>query len=206
MNFYITEQQFKQIIEESTHDKFTNYIKEMSSFMSNIVQKVKKRYSLNAKLLLTWGAALGGLMMPLDRYIQNQGFEISDSQKALVLIGVAAALFYENKKYFDRIFEEIKNEGLEDIFKQVLLKGVSLRTAFIKFMKSLNISLNSVSEILSYAFLVPIISDIVNYLQYGDIEKNLSLIVKRIIASGVATIVPDLIREILKKIVKRVSK
>ena len=205
MNFHITEQQLKTIILEGSNDKFTNYMKEMSSFMNNLVQKVKKRYSLNAKLLLTWGAALGGLMMPLDNYINNKGFDVTDSQKALILVGVAAAIFYENKKYFDRIFEEIKKDGLSDVFKDVLLKGVSLRNAFIKFIKSLSVSINTASEIISYAFLVPIISDIINYLNSGDAEKNLILILKRITASGIATIVPEILREILRKIIKRFS-
>jgi hypothetical protein len=35
---------------------------------------------LNLKLLLTWGASVGGLVMPLDRFIKSGRFELTDEQ------------------------------------------------------------------------------------------------------------------------------
>lgn len=205
MNFNITESQLRLIVLEGTGNKFTDSIKEMASFANSVVNKVKKKYSLNTKLLLTWGAALGGLMLPLDNLIKNKKVDLDEYQVALILVGVAAALFYDNKKYFDRIYEEIKKQNLENIFKEVLLKGVKLKNSFVKFIKSLYLSINSVSEIIAYAFLVPIITDIMDFLHTGDFEKNLVLIVKRILASGSVGVAAELLKELLRKISKRVS-
>lgn len=205
MDFKITENQLSKLVLEGPNDRFTDNMKEMYSFSKNIIQRVKKTYSLNGKLLLTWGASLGGLVLPLDQFIKTNNFSLDDTQTALVLVGVGAALFFENKKYFDRIFEEIKKQGLEAPFKSVLSKGIKLRNAFVKFIKSLNAGLTSTSEIISYGFLVPIVSDVLDFLQTGDLERNLALITKRIVASGLVTIAPEILKEILKKIQKKIS-
>jgi hypothetical protein len=205
MDFLITESQFKTLVLENNSEQFSEYMKIMYSFAKNIVQRVKKKYSLNTKLLLTWGAALGGLVMPLDGFIKTGNFTLDDNQTALILIGCAAAMFYDNKKYFERIFEEIKNQNLEEPFKQTLSKGLELKKTFVNFISSLRISLGSVSEITSYGFLVPIIMEIIDFLKTGDFEKNLDLVVSRIIGSGLVLVVAEILRELLRQIKNRLT-
>jgi hypothetical protein len=114
-------------------------------------------------------------------------------------------MFYDNKKYFERIFEEIKNQNLEEPFKQTLSKGLELKKTFVNFISSLRISLGSVSEITSYGFLVPIIMDIIDFLKTGDFEKNLDLVVSRIIGSGLVLVVAEILRELLRQIKNRLT-
>lgn len=206
MDFLITENQFKRLVLETNSEQFSEYIREMYSFAKNIVQRVRKKYSLNTKLLLTWGAALGGLVLPLDQLIKTGNFQLDENQTALVLIGCAAAMFYENKKYFQRIYEEIKNQNLEEPFQEVLSKGLRLKNSFVNFIQSLRISLASVSEIISYGFLVPIIMDIINFLENGNFEKNLDLIVSRIVGSGLVIVVSEVLRELLRLLKNRLSR
>lgn len=205
MDFLVTESQFKRLVLENNSEQFSEYMKIMYSFIKNIVQRVKKKYSLNTKLLLTWGAALGGFVMPLDQLIKTGNFSLDENQTALILIGCSAAMFYDNKKYFQRIFEEIKNQNLEEPFKQTLSKGLQLKKAFVDFIKSLGISIGSVSEIVSYGFLVPIIMDIINFLKTGDLERNLDLVVSRIIGSGLVLVVAEILRELLRQIKNRLT-
>jgi|LakMenE18May11ns_1017448.scaffolds.fasta_scaffold9958031_2 hypothetical protein len=206
MDFVITENQFRRLVLETNSEKFSEYMKEMYSFAKNIVHRVKKKYSINTKLLLTWGAALGGMVLPLDQLIKTGNFQLDENQAALILIGCAAAIFYDNKKYFKRIHEEIKNQNLEEPFEKVLSVGLQLKKSFMNFIQSLRISLSSISEIVSYGFLVPIVMDIVDFLKTGDLEKNLDLIVSRIIGSGLVLAVSEILRELLLQIKNRISK
>ena len=204
MEFLINESQLRVILQEQDQSKMTNYMKELYSFTSNITNKVRKTYGLNLKLLLTWGASVGGLVMPLDNFIRSGRFDITDEQVALLLVGVACTYFYDNVNTLKRISSKIKEEGLEDIFKEVLLKGKNLKDSFTKFIKSSKVTINSTLDIITYAFLIPIITDIQSLMTSGEDIQTVSMkVAKRLVASGVVLVGQLVLTEIIKKIIKK---
>jgi CO dehydrogenase/acetyl-CoA synthase gamma subunit (corrinoid Fe-S protein) len=161
---------------------------------------------LNLKLLLTWGASVGGLVMPLDNFIRSGRFDITDEQVALLLVGVACTYFYDNENALKKILSKIKEEGLEDIFKEVLLKGKNLKDSFTKFIKSSKVTINSTLDIITYAFLIPIITDIQSLITSGEDIQTVSMkVAKRLVASGVVLVGQVVLTEIIKKIIKKLS-
>ena len=186
MDFLINESQLRIILQEQDQSKMSDYMKELYSFTSNLVNKAKKTYGLNLKLLLTWGSSVGGLVMPLNNFIRTGRFELTDDQATLILIGVACTYFYDNVKTLKTILTKIKEEGLEDTFKEVLIKSRNLRDSFFNFMKSANVTLGSTLELVTYSFLIPIITDIQSAITEGsDIQTTAMTIAKRLVASGV---------------------
>ena len=206
MEFLINESQLRVILQEQDQSKMTDYMKELYSFTSNITNKVRKTYGLNLKLLLTWGASVGGLVMPLDNFIRSGRFDITDEQVALLLVGVACTYFYDNENALKKILSKIKEEGLEDIFKEVLLKGKNLKDSFTKFIKSSKVTINSTLDIITYAFLIPIITDIQSLMTSGEDIQTVSMkVAKRLVASGVVLVGQLVLTEIIKKIIKKLS-
>jgi hypothetical protein len=206
MEFLINESQLKLILQEQDQSKMSDYMKELYSFTSNIINKVRKTYGLNLKLLLTWGASVGGLVMPLDNFIRSGRFDITDEQVALLLVGVACTYFYDNENALKKILSKIKEEGLEDIFKEVLLKGKNLKDSFTKFIKSSKVTINSTLDIITYAFLIPIITDIQSLITSGEDIQTVSMkVAKRLVASGVVLVGQVVLTEIIKKIIKKLS-
>jgi hypothetical protein len=206
MEFLINESQLRVILQEQDQSKMTDYMKELYSFTSNITNKVRKTYGLNLKLLLTWGASVGGLVMPLDNFIRSGRFDITDEQVALLLVGVACTYFYDNENALKKILSKIKEEGLEDIFKEVLLKGKNLKDSFTKFIKSSKVTINSTLDIITYAFLIPIITDIQSLITSGEDIQTVSMkVAKRLVASGVVLVGQVVLTEIIKKIIKKLS-
>jgi hypothetical protein len=206
MEFLINESQLRVILQEQDQSKMTDYMKELYSFTSNIINKVRKTYGLNLKLLLTWGASVGGLVMPLDNFIRSGRFDITDEQVALLLVGVACTYFYDNENALKKILSKIKEEGLEDIFKEVLLKGKNLKDSFTKFIKSSKVTINSTLDIITYAFLIPIITDIQSLITSGEDIQTVSMkVAKRLVASGVVLVGQVVLTEIIKKIIKKLS-
>ena len=204
MDFLINESQLRIILQEQDQSKMSDYMKELYSFTSNLVNKAKKTYGFNLKLLLTWGASVGGLVMPLDRFIRTGRFELTDEQATLILIGIACTYFYDNVKTLKTILNKIKEEGLEDTFKEVLIKSRNLRDSFFNFMKSANITLGSTLELATYSFLIPIITDIQSAITEGsDIQTTAMTIAKRLFASGVVLIGQIALTETIKKIIKK---
>lgn len=204
MDFLINESQLRIILQEQDQSKMTDYMRELYSFTSNIVNKVRKTYGLNLKFLLTWGTSVGGMVMPLDNYIRSGRFDITDEQASLILIGVACTYFYDNSKVLKNILTKIKEEGLEDIFSEVLLKAKNLKDSFTRFIKSSQVTLNSTLDIISYSFLIPIITDIQSLVNSGTDSQTIAMrIAKRLVASGVVLVGQLVLTNILKKIIKK---
>ena len=66
MDFLINESQLRIILQEQDKSNMSDNMKELYSFTSNLIGRAKKNYGLNLQLLLTWGASVGGLVMPLS--------------------------------------------------------------------------------------------------------------------------------------------
>jgi hypothetical protein len=64
MDFLINEFQLRTILQEQDESRMNGYMKTMYSFTKNLVNRAGKVYNLNLKMLLTWGTAVGGLVMP----------------------------------------------------------------------------------------------------------------------------------------------
>lgn len=206
MDFLINESQLKVILQEQDQSKMSNYMKELYSFTSNLVNKFKKAYGLNLKLLLTWGASVGGLVMPLDNFIRTGRFNLTDEQATLILIGIACSFFYDNSKSLKSVLNKIKEEGLEDTFKEILVKTKNLKESFSKFLKSANVTLNSTMDLMSYSFLIPIVTDIQSLLvDGGDLQTIAMRVTKRLIASGVVIVSQIELTETIKKILKKLE-
>lgn len=205
MEFILTESQLLRLIKENRDgDDLTSSLKRMSSYMNNLVNRVLKTYDINLKMLLTWGTSIAGLVMPLDEFIKTGNFNITESQRYLVLAGVAFVIFYEGKRGMTKILNKIKEEGLEEVFDTVLLKGFQLKDAFENFLRSTRVVTSQILEIISYAFLIPIVGDIQNYATDGtNLTETAILITERLLASGVALLSKELLFELIRKLIKR---
>jgi hypothetical protein len=185
----------------------SDYMKEMYSYTKNLVEKSKKIYGLNLKLLLTWGASIGGFVLPLDNFIKTGRFELNDVEQTLILIGIACSVFYDNSRTLKLIYKKIKENGLEDVFKEVLVKSKNLKSSFSRFLSSVNVTVSSSLDLLAYSFLIPIITDILDAsVNGGDIEIMSKTIAKRLIASGVVIVSQVFLSETIKKLIKKFSR
>jgi hypothetical protein len=207
MEFLITESQLKLILQEQDQSKMSDYMKEMYSYTKNLVEKSKKIYGFNLKLLLTWGASIGGFVLPLDNFIKTGRFELNDVDQTLILIGIACSVFYDNSRTLKLIYKKIKENGLEDVFKEVLVKSKNLKSSFSRFLSSVNVTVSSSLDLLAYSFLIPIITDILDAsVNGGDIEIMSKTIAKRLIASGVVIVSQVFLSEAIKKLIKKFSR
>lgn len=206
MNYIITENQLRSILSEVKDNSFGNYLKTMSSFTRNIISKTQKTYGINLRFLLKWGSAIGGIVMPLDAWIRSGKFELTDDQISLLLIGVACTFFFENKKILKEVTDKIKEEGLTKEFKKILTKGDTLRKAFFGFLSSLNLTFSEMVEMISYAFLIPIVTDLMDLSHGADLYSTAETVVERMVASGTVIFTGNVLIDVINKILKRFSK
>lgn len=206
MEFLITESQLKTILTEQDKSKMTNDMKEQYSFTENLVNRVKSIYGINLKMLLTWGTSVGGLMIPLDEFIKTGDFNLTEEQGILILSAVASLLFFENKRGVSKLIEKIKEEGVLPQFDQILSKGEELKSAFVGFLNSINITIGSLMEVAAYSFLIPIIFDITAIAESSTNLRQSSLqIVERLLASGVIGLSGQALTVAIRKILKKLK-
>lgn len=207
MDFLITERQLKYIVENKANDDLPRDVKYLFTFTKDIFDKVRQKYGIDVKLLLTWGAAVGGFVAPLDNYIRENEFNLSEDQVALILFGCASTLVLDNEEYFRLAYEKIKEEGLSKIFNRVLNKGLDLKESFINFILSINVSFSNIVSLVRYSFLIPIIPDLLSYIHDTETLSNTAEIIsKRILASGVLTVSSEILFKIIKNSLNRIRK
>jgi hypothetical protein len=208
MDFLITESQLKTILNEEKSSKIVDSLKYLNSFTKELIIKAKKDWDIDFKFLTTFGTAIGGFVSPLNHFIRTGDFELTDSQITLVLIGIVALYYYNNKSSLMKIIEIIKSEGIENEFNRVLLKSKELKKSFVKFMTSINKTMSDTFSIMKFAFLIPIISDDIMETLIGssDIKTATTLIVKRLLAYGAITLSSEVLSKVIDGILKKLSK
>jgi hypothetical protein len=205
MEILIKESQLNIILQEQKQEKISSYMKELNSFTKKLISSVEKNYGLNIRFLLTWGASVAGLVMPLDNYIRTGDFNLTEEQIDLVLVGVICTYFYDNSKILKTVLSKIKELGLESTFKEVYLKSKDLTDSFSRFLNSINVSLDSTLNLVTYTFLIPIVNDLLSLFDGGDLQTTAMTISKRLVASGVVLVGQIVLTDIIKKIIKKLD-
>lgn len=191
------------IILEGSKRSVLPELKEVKNFSREIQKKAKEQFGTNFKFLITWGAAIGGIMMPLEHFINTGGFQMNEVEKLLVLIGVGAIIFSENEQKIKKLISMIEEKGLMNTFVQVLKKGEDLRDTFISFIDSLNVTIQTLTNILGYAFLIPVLPMLLEFANSGYSEDDLREILIRFAYFTSVSVSGIALKELVAKIIKR---
>ena len=207
MEFLISQSQLNLILNEQRNDDvLSSSLKKMKSFTNNMVGRVLKTYDINLKMFLTWGTSIGGLVMPLNEFLKSGNLDLSESERYLVLSGIAFLIFFEGKRGLSKILTTIKENGLEESFDAGLLKAYQLKDSFTNFLRSTKVITSQVLEIISYAFLIPIIGDVQNIAgDVTNITESSIMIAERLAASGVVLLSREVLVSLFKKLFKKLQ-
>lgn len=203
MKVLITENQYRTILLESSKNSLNNVLEDLKEFATMVIEKTQQDVGVNLKMLLIWGAGVGGVMAPLNEFIQNGDFNLNDFQIASILCATTAILYGESKSVINELLKVIKDEGIVGEFNRVLSKGTKLKKVFLNFIQSLNMTLSSVTNIMSYAFIIPILPILWDMSQTGVTKPEVKEIVIRLMSFGLTAISGNTLRELVTKLVNR---
>jgi|694.fasta_scaffold17146_11 hypothetical protein len=204
MRIVITESQKRRILLESTGEELGNVIKQNANRIKKIVDEAQGQIGMNLQFLLTWGAGIGGFVGPIEDFVKGRFPELNEMQITLILIGVIATYFFENKKFVSTIYNKIQEEGLSKVFEKVLKKSDELRSTFLDFIESLGIVFHKITNMMSYTFIIPLIPMIYQMAADGLTDGvDLKQLTTRIIGFTGLTISGILFKEMIVKMVRR---
>ena len=205
VNVLITEEQKRILIKESYRSKISDVVKQNYEFTKKVLKETMGTTGINLEFMLTWGASIGGFMRPISEFLQTGDVNLTDIELSLVLTGIMASLYLENKETLKELLSKINEEGLTEVFVSGLKKTEELKFTFLKFIESMNITFSKVSNMLAYAFIVPILPMLYQMSDIGMSAKEIKEIVTRIVSFGLVTVSSIVLREVVSKILNRFS-
>jgi hypothetical protein len=206
MEITISEDIQRKLITESLMGDLSKALSNISQIGKENLKDTQRMMKFDLKFLLTWSATIGGFMGPLTQFIKNQNVEITDENINLIVVGVCAALFYNNENLIAELVSKIKEKGLIPVFESALDKGSELKNALVRFLESVGLTFGNLLAIASFTFLIPIIGILNGYATSGEINsENIQEIAERIAMSGVTALSATTIRNFLKKFFKKVG-
>ena len=203
MNILITESQQRMLLIESIGDELGNVISQNESLGKSITHKIKELIGIDKVGLLTFGATIGGFIAPVNQFIEGKFPHMSDVDVSLLLTGVVATFFHNTPKLMEKIKSLISEKGLESEFEETLSKTKELYSSFFDFMESLNITLFKVSNVLGFAFLIPLLPYIHEIAQNNLSSEDIHKIIKSVLSYGVITVSSVIFKEVMTKLIKR---
>ena len=204
MKYLISESQRKLLFEE-VNERVKEVQEDGMEFTKKVVNDVQENTSLNLKMMLTWGASIGGFMGPVMQFLNGQYPELTQKDASLIAVGIASVIFFQEKPFVKSLIEKIKEQDLEEAFKSGAMKANQLKTALVEFLKSLNVMTFSISNMLSYAFLVPIIPMIYDAVSEGVWDmKDAEMLTKSLVSFGFITISGNFLKRLIDTVVKRI--
>lgn len=203
MNIIISESQYKYILLEESNKSIIKTIKNLKSFASDVLKSSEKQMGLDLEFLITWGSTIGGFIGPISDFVKGESPNISDTDLFLMLTGIILTYFSSNKEYLNKVLLKIKENGLVGLFDKVLSKTENLERTFLSFIDSLGVATHKISNMIAYAFLIPIIPQIYE-LSFKDVtDSEIAEITKRILSFGGLTVSGVMVKELIKKMIQR---
>lgn len=204
MRIIITESQKRMILLEGVGQDLGSIIKQNFEEVKKIISKAQKNLGASLQFLLTWGAGISGFMPIINEFIQGRFPELTEEQIFLISIAVITTHFFENKEINKQILDKIKETGILKAFKITSKKILELKSVFYDFVDSLGVTFQKITNMLSYAFMIPIIPILLQFVTDGLITnsdlKNLGTI---IVTSSGLEISGIIVNQLITKMVRR---
>lgn len=203
MRIILTETQLRSLISENDSKKMTKGLTELFEDAKNVISTTSEQTKMSLNFMLTWGAALGGIMGPLSEFMKGNYPELTNNQIALILTSVCVMLYTDYKPKYEKLFKKIEEEGLNEEFDDCMDKGLKLKNAFVDFLKSLNVTMHSMTNILSYAFLIPLLPMLLEIAKTNYSSDLVMDITKSILGFGIVAVSGNTLKRVVEKILKR---
>ena len=199
MKVVLTEEQYRMVLKEGFGEQVKNKLSKSSEFLKKVVSDVTQQLKFDFRFLLTYGAGIGAILQSVFDYLEGNFQGLDQNQIAGLAIMAIAVVFYENKDYREQI-DKLESEDLGGEFRKVVRHTQRLREKFAHLLNVLGLSVHRTSNILSYSFLVPLLSILISVVtEHGVNSDQFEMFVESLATSAMIAIPGVAIRDILYK-------
>lgn len=185
MRIVITEEQYRQILNEGIGEKISLKLEKYKKNFNKIISDLKNSYNFHVRFGLTYGAGIGAILPSIIDYLNKKNPNLSDSQIEMIAVSAVMIIFFEGKQ-ISQIKEKIESDNLESELSDAVNFTDSLYSKFRKLLVILGVSLYRAGDVVSYAFLLPLLTELYKLINLDVGSIDFELISKSIlIATGI---------------------
>jgi hypothetical protein len=202
----VTEEQYQVLLNERIGEQVTSTLKRLDKLLKKIIRDVKQQFGVSTKFALTYGAGIGALMEPVEKYLNGEFTGLESWQVSSLVIAAISIVYFEGTEY-QKLKKDIEQQGLGDELKGAVSKTEQLKDKFSSMLNVLGISAYRGADILAYTFLLPILGMVINVVNtFGFDSVEMATLSSSLIHSGLITVSSVVFRDVIQKIASKISK
>jgi len=203
MKVLISETQYKRLLVESTKDKILSTTeKNFQSFLS-ILKTASAQLRDSFRFLVTYGAGIGALVGPVTQYLQQEYPTLNREQIAALFIMAISVVYFETQN-LKKSKEWITIRNLDDELESAVEYIQKLKNKVKNILNVSGASIYKSMDILSYTFLLPIFSTLLNLMTNQEVSNDLMTdLFEPLVSSGLITLSGAAIKEFIDRLVNR---
>jgi len=206
MKVILTESQYRKVLKENFDQRIGNSLSKMHAFSEKVVKDASIQLKFDFRFLVTYGAGIGAILQSVFDYLQGNFNGLDDTQIAGLTVMAVGVVFYENKDLRDPN-NIINSLGLADQLNKAISFTDKLKLKFSHLLKLLGMSIHRVSNIVSYSFLIPILSIVIEIVTKHGVESTqFQTLLESLLTSGLIAVEGVALRDILIKAAEMVEK
>jgi len=195
MKVILTENQYKKILMESFKSTVSNVLSSVSEFTLRVIKDATQQLKFDFRFLLTYGAGIGAILKSVYEYLEDNFIGLSTNEIAGLTVMAVAVVFYENKD-LKKLINKVDSSKLSNAISYT----DNLKNKFTHLLKVLGLSIHRTSNIISYSFLVPVLSILIEVVTKHGINSTQFDMLVEALSTSVAVAIPGVaIRDILFK-------
>lgn len=201
MKIIVNESQYKTILNEGLIDKISKELENLKRNTQKILSDMEKAYNFHIRFGLTYGAGIGAIFEPIMSFLSEKTPELTKYQIQMIALAAISIVFFENKD-IKNLQKKIDEEGLENELAEAVSYTSSLKTKIKRILEVMGMTFYRATDIVSYAFLLPLLTEI-NKIINLDIQLINYEMISRAILSATGIMLSGLV---IKRLVNKILK
>jgi len=199
MKVILTESQFNTLLKENYKEKIGGSLMNLSKFSSKVVRDASNQLKFDFRFLVTYGAGIGAILQSVFDYLEGNFTGLSETQLAGLAVMAVGVVFFENKDLKSQV-QNIEDMGLSSELDNVVSYTQNLKNKFSNILKVLGLSIHRTSNIISYSFLIPLLSIIIEIVTLHGVDSSqFSMLIESLLTSGLIAVEGVALRDILMR-------
>lgn len=169
MRIIITEEQHRVILKENFKTDVIGKVESFKQYTTEILNDLKNSMNFNFRFGVTYGAGVGVVLNHVIQHLNENYSGLSESDIKMLALTAIMVVFFETKDTI-KMEKEVEDKGLGSELAAAVSFTDSLKTKFSRILKAVGSSFWRGTDIIGYAFLLPILGEFTKFLNSYNVS------------------------------------
>lgn len=169
MRIIITEEQHRVILKENFKTDVIGKVESFKQYTTEILNDLKNSMNFNFRFGVTYGAGVGVVLNHVIQHLNENYSGLSESDIKMLALTAIMVVFFETKDTI-KMEKEVEDKGLGSELAAAVSFTDRLKTKFSRILKAVGSSFWRGTDIIGYAFLLPILGEFTKFLNSYNVS------------------------------------